>query len=309
MSGSNGDHLTRVDATILVLPDGRRLSFGEYGDPLGRPVLGFHGTPGGRHQLGLLDAQARAAGVRLIVPDRPGYGHSDYVRGRRLAAWPDDVARLADHLGLERFAILGVSGGGPHALACASALGQRVTATAVVSGVARFTWDDVAEQLPPAARPLVHLVGRTVLLRIIVAFGLWLLRVLPSVVLAAYRRWLPASDAAVLARPGLLAAFLAGSRRTSRTAARAAVQDIRIFMRTWGFDPARITSPVHVWHGDADKTVPVEHGHRIAAKVPDGTFHACPGDGHLCVVPRAPEVFRVLRGAGGDVEARRDEPA
>ena len=285
----------RVEVTVLALRDGRRLAYGEYGDPHGLPVIAFHGTPGGRHQLALLEEDARAAGVRLVVPDRPGYGDSDFVPRRRLAAWSDDVTVLADHLGLERFAVLGVSGGGPHALACAAALGPRVTATAVVSGVAPFTWDNVAAQLRPGARPLAALITRTVLLRLMIAVGLWLLRVLPAVVLAGYRRWLPAADVAVLDLPGVVDRFLAGARRFSRTAARAAVQDVRLFTGPWGIDLAAIAGPVEVWHGDADKTVPVEHGRWLAAQVPVGAFHECPGDGHLCLVTRAPEVFAALR--------------
>ena len=294
----------RVEATVLALPDGRRLAYGEYGEVDGTSVLAFHGTPGGRHQLALLDADARAAGVRLVVPDRPGYGASDLVVRRRLADWPADVTTIADHLGITRFAVLGVSGGGPHALACAAALGRRVTATAIVSGVAPFTWDDVAAQLRPAARPLMTLVTRTILLRWIIALGLWLLRTVPAVILAVYRRWLPPADGAILDRDEVVGPFLADARRMSPTTARAAVQDVRLFTQPWRVHLSAIDGPVHVWHGDADKTVPLDHGRRLAAQVPDGTFHPCPGDGHLCLVTRAGEVFGVLaavgRGGGTD---------
>lgn len=287
--------VVRVDATILALADDRHLAYGEYGDPAGHPVLGFHGTPGGRHQLAPLDDAARRAGVRLIVPDRPGYGDSDLLPDRVLAQWPDDVVALADHLGLDRFGVLGISGGGPHALACAAALGDRVAETAIVSGVAPFSWDDVADELTPLARPLAALVLRTPLIGVMIGLGLWLLRTWPRLVLAAYRRWLPPGDVAVLDQPGLVDLYLAGARRMSATATRAAVQDLRLFMRPWGIELAAIRTPVHVWHGDGDKMVPVDHGRWTTAQVPDGTFHLCPGGGHLCVVPWADAIFERLR--------------
>lgn len=285
----------RVDATILALSDGRHLAYTEYGDPDGDPVIGFHGTPGGRHQLAPLDEDARRVGVRLIVPDRPGYGDSDLVPDRALADWPGDVADLVDHLGLDRFAILGISGGGPHALACAADLGDRVTATAIASGVAPFGWDDVAEELPPLLRPVVALVLRTPLLGALIGLGLWLLRTWPRLVLAAYRRWLPPADVAVLDRPGLVDLYLAGAHRMSPTAARAAEQDLRLFMQPWQIDLAAIQTPVHVWHGDADKMVPVADGRWTAGQVADATFHLCRDGGHLCVVTWAEPILEGLR--------------
>ncbi len=287
-----------VDATILAFPDGRHLAFSEYGDPDGTPVIAFHGTPGGRHQLAPLDVPARDAGVRLVVPDRPGYGDSDLVPRRTLGLWPSDVTALADHLGVGRFGLLGISGGGPHALACAAAMDDRITQTAVVSGVAPFGWRDVAEELPPVVRPIVWLVLRTPVLTVMLAAGLWLLRTWPRLVLAAYRRWLPPGDVTVLDTPEVVQRYLSGAQRFSGTDARAAAQDLRLFTRPWRIDLGAIRTPVHVWHGDADKMVPVDHGRWTAAQVADGHFHLCPDGGHLCVVPWASSILGSLRGAG-----------
>src|SRR5262245_28757373 len=103
----------------LVLPDGRKLAYAEFGDPDGLPVLYCHGSPGSRLEPLLIgDERLRQAGLRVIAPDRPGMGGSDFQRGRRLTDWPADVVRLADHLRLPRFAILGNSGGGPFAAVC-----------------------------------------------------------------------------------------------------------------------------------------------------------------------------------------------
>ncbi|HXZ84584.1 MAG TPA: alpha/beta hydrolase, partial [Myxococcota bacterium] len=122
--------------TVLELSSGRELAFAEWGDPQGTPVFGFHGTPGSHRQISPWDEAGRAEHVRVIAPDRPGYGHSRYDPYRRLVDWPRDVAELAAYLGLARFGVFGVSGGGPHAVVCAHALGDRLLGAAIVSGVA-----------------------------------------------------------------------------------------------------------------------------------------------------------------------------
>jgi pimeloyl-ACP methyl ester carboxylesterase len=129
---------------LIALPDGRSLAYAEFGDPDGRPVLFFHGTPGYRLNPWIEDAELRSLGVRLIALDRPGVGRSTPRPQRRLLDWPDDVQTLADVLGLERFAVVGFSNGGPHAAACAHKLGRRVSGTALVA------------PMPPLARRRGH---------------------------------------------------------------------------------------------------------------------------------------------------------
>ncbi|MBM3152820.1 MAG: alpha/beta hydrolase, partial [Chloroflexi bacterium] len=119
--------------TTITLKDGRALGFAEYGDPRGKPVFFFHGTPGAR-LFRPPDEATRKAGVRLICTDRPGYGLSTFQPRRRLLDWPADVAQLADALGIGKFYIAGHSGGGPHTLACAFGLPDRALAAAALSG-------------------------------------------------------------------------------------------------------------------------------------------------------------------------------
>ena len=114
----------------LRLSDGRALGYAQYGDPEGRPLFFSHGTPGSRTLAQLFDAGARRDGVRLIAPERPGFGRSDFLPDRTFADWPDDVSELADALGFDRFAVAGSSGGGPYAAACAWKLPERLTGTA-----------------------------------------------------------------------------------------------------------------------------------------------------------------------------------
>ncbi len=122
----------------LVLQDGHSLAYCEYGAPGGRPVFYFHGHPGSRRDFPAFDPGdiARELGVRIIATDRPGHGLSDFQPGRRMLDWPDDVCELADALQLDTFAVLGISGGGPYAAACAYKIPQRLTATAIVPKMA-----------------------------------------------------------------------------------------------------------------------------------------------------------------------------
>src|SRR5262249_15001023 len=127
-----GDDRTSLS---LGLPDGRRLSYAEFGDFRGLPVLAIHGTPGSRFMFGLTDQAARERGLRVIAPDRPGYGHSEYRRNASLMRAAEDFISLADALQLKRLAVIGVSGGGPHAIATVSGMPDRVALLALVSPV------------------------------------------------------------------------------------------------------------------------------------------------------------------------------
>ena len=119
---------------VMRLGDGRRLSFAQYGDPRGRPLFYFHGMPGSRCEGAILDGPGREGGVRVVAPDRPGMGESDFKRGRTLLEWAADVAELAGHLGLRRFGVAGTSGGGPYALAVAYVLGEQLDFAASIAG-------------------------------------------------------------------------------------------------------------------------------------------------------------------------------
>ncbi len=123
----------------IKLRDGRSLGYAEYGTPVGKPVFYFHGFPSSRLDWPLFDTDAIAArlNARIIAADRPGYGLSDFKRGRKILDWPDDVVELADALQIDRFAVLGISGGGPYAEACSFKIPQRLSATAIVCGMKR----------------------------------------------------------------------------------------------------------------------------------------------------------------------------
>src|SRR5579875_3917340 len=228
-----------VETCIFELPDGRELAYSEVGSPDGTPVVAFHGTPGSRRQvlLPFADEAARESRVRLIAPDRPGYGHSSFQPGRRLVDWPRDVGALADHVGLDRFAVVGISGGGPHALVCAALLPERVSRAGVVSGIGPVLTPEDAEGMMRTNRIVSALARRSETAVLPLAQLMTTVsRRWPERALAAMRRELPDADVAILERPEILSAFLDDARRSSLSAARATAQDMALFARPWGFD-------------------------------------------------------------------------
>lgn len=281
---------------LLRLPDGRRLCFAEYGAPAGRPLMFFHGTPGARLLAGVAHGAARRLKVRLIAPERPGFGHSDFQPGRRIAAWPDDVMALADALGLARFAVVGVSGGGPHALACAWRYPDRVDVVGIVSGMV-----PLADPSDDAAAPDGRRYPSLALLR----GAPWLLRGGLAVAGPVVRRWpgraldllaarAPAADRALLARPEVRAALVDDLREALRCGGRGAGQELTLFGRPWGFRPADVRVPVELWHGEADRQVPVALARRLAREIPDCRARFLPAAGHFWLLDHSTEVLTTL---------------
>jgi pimeloyl-ACP methyl ester carboxylesterase len=282
----------------MDLPDGRELAWLETGKARGTPVFVFHGTPGSRLQVSYDEKTIAASGVRFIAPDRPGYGHSTFHRGRTLRDWAADVAALADHLRIERFGVAGISGGGPHAAVCAALLGDRVSGAGIVSGVGPLGDPELGASMVGVNRGLGTLAGHAPAVLTPLFFAqVSVMRHWPERALSAVKRQMPEADLAVLERPDVHAVFVEDARRASATAAQAAAQDFVLFVRDWGFRLQDIQVPVHVWHGDADKNVPFAQGEFVARRIPGAEFNPCRGEGHLLAVDHLGEILQTVAGA------------
>ena len=282
-------------ASVVLLPNGRYLGYREYGDPSGVPVFGFHGTPGSRLQVAPTSSAPLPANVRLIAPDRPGYGFSTFYRDRRLTDWPRDVAALADHLRLDRFAVFGVSGGGPHALVCAHALAPRLIGVACVSGVGPLSDPRATEGMMRLNRIITGLSRH----------ARWVVRALMRLQFRMIERnaergleiminQLPEYDREVLKDAEFRAHLLDDLRLNSPTAPLAAAQDFEIFSRDWGFAFEEIAIPVHFWQGSVDRNVPAPHVDLMASRTPNATVHRYPGEGHFLVARRLGEIIAAI---------------
>jgi pimeloyl-ACP methyl ester carboxylesterase len=274
----------------------RELAWTEFGVGEGIPIVAFHGSPGSSYDyLGLSKAAVRK-NVRLIAVDRPGYRLSTFDPTRSYASFAHDVGELADHLGLDRFAVIGHSSGGPNAAACARFLGDRLLGAAIVSGPAPpeggISKRDVMLQNRIAHRLQVmapRLMGA--------AWGAGLRQAQrrPDKALAYMRRTLPSGDIAIIERPDITAGLRdAFARPVSPTAGQAAVQDIHLERRPWGFGLREIATSVHVWHGDADRNVVVANGRYQANEMPGSTLHEIPREGHWLIYGRFDEIIGSL---------------
>jgi pimeloyl-ACP methyl ester carboxylesterase len=285
------------EATIVRLDDGRELCFSELGDPSGTPVFAFHGTPGSFRLFAPMDEAARRLGVRVIAPDRPGYGRSDYVLDRRLLDWPRDVVAIADCLGIAKFGVFGVSGGGPHAAVCAHQLGPRLLGAAIVCGIAETLTSEDALGMMPMNRMLSGLARRSQWLAWpIFALMTLGLRFFGATLLRGMIQQLPAPDRRVLEQAAVRDAFLEEGRRAPRTNARATAQDFALFTRPWGFRLEDIAVPVDVFCGELDVNVPVAHGRRQADRIPNAKLHCFADEAHLLIFDHVDEVLLAAAG-------------
>lgn len=286
------------DTTVMTLPDGRELAWLEAGDPAGPPVVVMHGSPGSRLQVSFDEATIAASGVRFIAPDRPGYGHSTYQSRRTLSGWAADVKALADHLALPRFGVVGISGGGPHAAACAVLLPGRVMSAGLVSSVGPLSDPVLRGAMAGVNRGLTAMALRApFLLRPIFSLQDRFTRRWPEAMLRAGAKMMPPSDANALGRAIVRDAFIRDARQASATTGRAATQDFVLFATDWGFRLENVEVPVHIWHGDADKNVLVTHGRLLAQRIPGSVFHECSGEGHLLMVDHLEEILRTVASA------------
>lgn len=265
----------------MHLDDGRRLGYVECGAESGAPVIYFHGIPGSGREAQLLEAAAWARGLRVIAPDRPGYGRSERNPSGSLTSCAQDVAQLAGTLGLDRFAVLGVSGGAPYALACAWQLADRVTAAALVCALGPM---DSADALRDMAWPERFMLAsarcRPALVRGVVGMLAWWIRRNPEGFLTGIARMAPAPDRSVLQRP-LVRTVLAQSMAESVRGGTAGVlSDLRSYTQPWGFDLQDLDLPLQLWHGERDRTVPVQVARRLAGRLPGCRFHVLDGEGH-----------------------------
>lgn len=241
----------------------------------------FHGFPGSRLEAALLEEAAQEMDVRVIGVDRPGYGCSDPSPRRRFADWPRDVASLADALGLAQFAIIGVSGGGPYALASAAHLGPRVSAVSLVCGLGPLCAGGSSIGMPPQRRFAWRLLRLMPWLIPFVsgAIGRRLARD-PEGIFRHLLAHVPEPDRETLAKPENRALLQASFTEAVRTGSTGITSDALLYLSEWDFDPHAIRVPVTLWHGELDETVPASMSRELAKTLPQAKLKLLPAEGH-----------------------------
>ncbi len=280
----------------IDLPDGRLLTYAEYGIPDSRPVFYFHGLSGSRLEPGVLNEETLIRSrIRLFAPDRPGMGGSTYQPDRGFSDWPKDVLALADQLGIRQFGVWGVSGGGGYAAACARWIPERLTAVVIVSGAGHMDSPNVRASMPSANRLMWSLAARSVRL-----MGLFLsipkaLQSDPEKIRQQMLRSLPPGEKDLFQEPGKLEAFIASGLESMRQGVRGVAWDTHLYAIPWDFRLEEICFPVHLLHGEADQNVPVEAAREVAGLIPGCQSAFYPGEGHMSLLAHhLDEIIAVL---------------
>ncbi|MDB6167239.1 MAG: alpha/beta hydrolase [Verrucomicrobia bacterium] len=283
----------------LTLPDGRRLAYAEFGSDDGHPVIYFHGSPSSRLEPLLIGDEALAQlGLRVISPDRPGIGGSDFMPRRGFSHWPADVAALADSLGWKKFSVWGYSGGAPYVAACAARIPERIHAGVIVSGGWRVDWPEVTAALPLPNRIIWWIARRApfllgAVLKAMAAMG----RGAHEKELAQMKNRVAPPDLAWFGKPGRFRTLSDIIREAIRPGTRGAAWDMRLYARAFDFDLGDVRIPLTLFHGADDANYPLPAARRAAAAIPGANLVVCEHEAHLSMsTAKLVEVAARLRG-------------
>jgi pimeloyl-ACP methyl ester carboxylesterase len=279
----------------IRLPDGRKLSYAEYGTSNGVPLFFFHGLPGSRLLRHPNNSIATSLGVRIITTDRPGMGYSDFQSGRSLLDWPDDVAALADALEIEQFTVAGFSGGGPFVVACARKIPHRLKAAGLLSGIGPIEALGALKGMISTNR-MGYTVGRFMpwfLWRLQFRFFFGSAQKHPEK-LARVTDAEPQADKPIFAQRGVRKIFTETFREAFQQGTDGAAWEGWLLCRPWGFRLEDISTPVYLWQGEDDNLVTPAMGRHMAEKIPNCQAIFIPGEGHLLFIKYWDEILRTL---------------
>jgi len=280
----------------VELSDGRSLSFASFGDPAGRPVFYFHGFPGSRFEPQSNHEAYLKAGIRLLALDRPGIGYSTRKNKRQLLDWPEDVVEVAKILNLEKFSVLGVSGGGPYALACARAIPGYLDKVTVACGLGPMDAPNATSGMMLSNRILFSY-GRFFppLLRLSVSLMVRQLSSKPVKGFEKFVEGLPEPDRLVLSGANAQELVLASAVEGVRQGSKPLLEEISIYSKFWGFELSDLNVPVSLFQGEADIDVPASMARYQAELIPNCELNLYPTDGHFSLlVNRIDEIIASL---------------
>lgn len=269
----------------IILKCGRKLSYDLIGEPDGFAVFYFHGGNGSSLEAEWFEAAAQKNRLNVIATDRPGFGHSAPEPKRTLKSWARDIAELADHLNLDRICLIGLSGGGPHALAVAHELQDRVAACAIVSSLCPPGADVSFKGMFPMVRLLLWSANWFPALNRLLLKQMQAFYASPEKMRAQMLSRLPGPDRDLLEqRPDILDVFARSAARAHRQGLFADAQEWQLYVNDWGFDPAEIQAPVTLWYGQYDVMVPVDMGRHYSRLIKGSTLHIVEDGAHFSTI-------------------------
>ncbi len=287
------------DTNILLLPDGRKFCYAEFGDPKGKPVILVHGSPGHRLFWKYFPEFPFLSGIRYIAIDRPGYGMSDFKKGIIFTDLADDIVALADSLKIDRFSIIGVSGGGPYTLACAWKIPERLDKVIVISTMGPLTPD------------VMKATGRTnrIVFKI-TKYVPWLMRLNMKMLSAMQNKnadkylkrmsyKLSGSDKTAIMKKPVRNALMSMFGEATKNGSDGYAQDVINVSRPWPFDLSEIKKEVHVWQPEDDTSTPPAVARHLKSVIPKCRVHYVPNAGHLWMIEHLSTVLREVINVSG----------
>lgn len=282
-----------MDKCTVKLPNGRTLAYAMYGDPHGTPLFYFHGWPVSRLSAKVYDSLAKKLQIRIISPDRPGFGLSQYQEHRRLLDWPDDVIAIADHLRIKKFAIMGVSGGGPYAAVCAYKIPERLTKVGIVVGLGVVRGFASLSGVKFVGQLGWLTFGKSAIIRSV--SSLCQMIAARSAVLFSLTRYLwGKQDRQLLEDAALYMRAVETQKEAFRFGHRGPAHDLKIYCTDWGFDCADIRVPTFLWYGEKDQNVSLAMGRRYHTDIKGSSLTIYKGEGHLISITHAKEILQIL---------------
>lgn len=283
------------ETNLIQLSDGRKLAYAEYGDPEGKSIFYFHGWPSSRLSGSETNQAAKKLKVRVISPDRPGFGLSDYQENRTLLTWADDVEELADQLKIQKFAVVGVSGGGPYLAACAYKLSDRITKAGIIVGLgpvnvkhnldnmafqARLCWANYHRfPLLRTLSTLSALIGFRYLSKLSLLVGF---RAIEDQ--EAIKKWISENN-----NPKDEA-----SKEAFRQGIKGPNLDLKLYTDNWGFKLQDIKVKTYLWYGAKDKNVSLNMGKYYKLQIPNSELFIDKNGGHLFRYKHEAEILKTL---------------
>jgi pimeloyl-ACP methyl ester carboxylesterase len=293
---------------VVRLADGRSVGYRLSGATEGPAILALHGTPGSRYKFSAADAIAEAIGVRIVSVDRWGYGLTDRHPRPALLAFADDMAAVLDLLGIDRVNVIGISGGGPFAVAVAAGRPDRVGRLAVVSPVGLITQTAPGPGYRPFHRfcfeVLPRIPGAT---RCVFAAYRAFLRAAPALAVRVVTARAGAVDRAVVMRPDMRVALAATFGAGLEPGVDGPVIDLELFSRPWDISLDSITAPTQIWLGRHDTNVPIAAVEALAAAIPGACLTRVSDAGHFWIATRFADVLHWLVDAPRPLARVNDE--
>ncbi|MBK9927447.1 MAG: alpha/beta hydrolase [Anaerolineales bacterium] len=279
----------------ITLSDRRKLGFAEFGDVKGRPVFLFHGQPGNRLFRHPDNSILLSLGVRLITVDRPGYGLSDYQPHRKLLDWAQDIVELAEALGIEYFAVVGFSGGGPYAAACAYKIPHRVIKIGLVDSAPPMTVPEISKKMPTPLRINYLLAHYAPALLVLLFKAYWRSsRRRPEAFINLAMKQSSPVDREILSNPDMYNMMIDVWKENIRVNSQGYTQDTEILMKDWGFCLRDIKTDVYLWQGEADVNIPSAWARYMTQEIPHCKSTIFADEGHFVLLTHWQEIIQIL---------------